>query len=436
MGDTWLSCTTRRGVRRLPRTHLNGPHRGTRCTSTGLGLDRCRHCRQVGEATKSKPSLVHDAVLSLADQQWMELERHRKSAEAALPASPGLDRTLNRRGAGVLAALAGPMLACYGTWHRVRAGGLAVPAERPLCGLAVGCPAAAHWLAHMALRWSAGAREAGCVLRDSVDDLVATRRGPGWGAAVAGAWHRTRRVAQAFGLRLSPSQCATWGTLARDRAALRVGAHRWWWRRVVAIGFGSESWPRSANPAVLSGGVVPQCVGVPALAGVPAGVGSHGRPPGGRSLGGRPAGIAHAHESLLSRLGSMRRSSGRSAAMVRLSVAPCVGGRCELFVVAAQESLQSPGEWKCRRCGRRLAHGRSGAQRCPVPLAWDGGGVGRAGVARCVGARPSGDGPSDPPSRTKVRSGWGCARGGSAWCSCPTARGGDCAGSVAPPRPW
>lgn len=63
--------------------------------------------------------------------------------------------------AGVPAAVVGPMLPCYGGPRRVRADGLAGPAEESTRGLAPGCPAAPQWLALVALCWRAGATAAG-----------------------------------------------------------------------------------------------------------------------------------------------------------------------------------------------------------------------------------------------------------------------------------
>lgn len=79
--------------------------------------------------------------------------------------------------AGVPRRVAEPMIACYVHERRVRADGLAGPAQEPVRGLVPGCPAETHWLALVAHCWAGPVRAAGGDPRDYVDDLVAVCSG-------------------------------------------------------------------------------------------------------------------------------------------------------------------------------------------------------------------------------------------------------------------
>lgn len=112
-----------------------------------------------------------------------------------------------------------PMLAAYGLPRRVRAGGLAGPAHVPVRRLALGCPAAMHWLALLILCWRDPVRRLApqVVARDFLDDLVAHATGPGAAELVSPIWDVTCAFGQAAGLRRTPrGACAS--------RALRPGA--------------------------------------------------------------------------------------------------------------------------------------------------------------------------------------------------------------------
>lgn len=111
--------------------------------------------------------------------------------------------------AGVLASLAGPMLAC--------SGGPGVPA--PLdCRCEGSRP-----MGKVALCWSAGTRSAGCQSRDYMDDPAATSCGPQRVGAMTTALLETQSFVASFRPCLSPEKCARFATAPCDRAA--VWAH-------------------------------------------------------------------------------------------------------------------------------------------------------------------------------------------------------------------
>lgn len=104
-------------------------------------------------------------------------------------------------------------------------------------------------------------------------------------------------------------------------------------------------------------------------------------------LSGTPSHFSVPIPALYSHPSMAGRRGGRVAAR-RLLALLCSAE--EIFAAAPQ---RGPRGWCCRRCGRRLAHGGGGAQRCPVPEVWDEAhhvGVAEAAAAgealACVGA--------------------------------------------------
>lgn len=85
-------------------------------------------------------------------------------------------------------------------------------------------------------------------------------------------------------------------------------------------------------------------------------------------------GPTRAHNGRVATSVGASHASGAGARRAGVRQPSICSHRCaqpERSVAAGREPQRGPGGWICRRCGRRLAHGRGGTQRCPISQVWD-----------------------------------------------------------------